>query len=342
MEGWWPVPFVGGAVCVVVLATWLVVQRRLRRHVSAQAARDALKLGVDRTRRSFVERLDEAFAATGGEREDVFVGIEEALIAIDVGGATASTVVDAVRRRVGGVGDRSEVVAALRSELEARLGGPVADVFDVRPWVVLVVGINGVGKTTTVGKLAAMHRAAGREIVCVAADTFRAGAAEQLTVWAERSDASVVRQQAGASPAAVVFDGLTAARARGVDVVLIDTAGRLHTRSNLMEELRKIRRVIEREVPGGPHEVLLVMDATTGQNGIAQARAFVDAVGVTGVVISKLDGTARGGVILGVRSELGIPVRYIGVGEGTTDLRPFEAPAFVSHLFRDESWDRTR
>jgi fused signal recognition particle receptor len=202
--------------------------------------------------------------------------------------------------------------------------------------VILVLGVNGVGKTTTIGKLAALHRAAGRKVLMVAGDTFRAAAGEQLAVWAERTGAELVRQAAGANPAAVAFDGMKAAVARDADVVLVDTAGRLHTRANLMEELRKIERVIAREIPGAPHETLLVLDATTGQNGIAQARTFAEALSVTGVVLTKLDGTARGGVALAVRTEVGVPIRWIGVGEQVDDLRPFDPGEFAGALLEPE------
>jgi fused signal recognition particle receptor len=198
--------------------------------------------------------------------------------------------------------------------------------------VVLVVGVNGSGKTTTIGKLAARFQAEERSVVLAAADTFRAAAIEQLGVWAERTGADIVRHEQGADPSAVVFDGMRAARARGVDVVLVDTAGRLHTRSPLMDELGKVRRTVGREIPGAPHEALLILDATTGQNALSQARAFTEAAGVTGVVVTKLDGTAKGGVVLAVSQELGIPVRWIGVGEGINDLRPFDPEEFVDGL----------
>jgi len=233
--------------------------------------------------------------------------------------------------------DVSVVGPALRDEIATLLGMEVAPEPSAKPWIVLVTGVNGVGKTSTIGKLAALHRAAGRRVLLVAGDTFRAAAGEQLAVWAERSGAELIRQAAGADPSAVVFDGLKAARARGIDVVLIDTAGRLHTRTNLMDELRKVRRVVAREVPSAPHETLLVLDATTGQNAVSQARTFTEAVGVTGVVLTKLDGTARGGVVIAVRHELNLPVRYVGVGEGIDDLRPFDAAEFVEALFEPEA-----
>jgi fused signal recognition particle receptor len=201
--------------------------------------------------------------------------------------------------------------------------------------VVLVTGINGVGKTTTIGKLAALHARAGRKVLLVAADTFRAAAIDQLGIWAERTGADLVRHAQGGAPAAVVFDGMKAANARGIDVVLVDTAGRLHTQDALMGELEKMHRVMAREIPGAPHETLLVLDATTGQNALKQARAFGGAVGLTGVVVTKLDGTARGGMLLAVHRELGTPVHYLGVGEGVDDLRPFDADEFAAALFDD-------
>jgi len=202
-----------------------------------------------------------------------------------------------------------------------------------RPYVVLVVGVNGAGKTTTVGKLAGLYHAAGKKVLVGAADTFRAAANEQLDIWSQRAGVEIVRQKSGADPAAVAYDTLNAAIAREADVVVIDTAGRLHTRVNLMEELKKIRRVLEKRMPGCPHEVLLVLDATTGQNGLQQARRFGEAVGVTGLVLTKLDGTAKGGIVLAIRDELRLPVRFVGVGEALDDLQPFDARLFVEALF---------
>jgi fused signal recognition particle receptor len=201
-----------------------------------------------------------------------------------------------------------------------------------RPWVVLLVGVNGVGKTTTIAKLAYQDRRRGLSPLLVAADTFRAAATEQLEIWGERVGAPVIKQKSGADPAAVVFDGLSAARARGADLVYIDTAGRLHTKVNLMEELKKIHRTAAKKMPGAPHEVLLVLDATTGQNALSQARLFHEAVEVTGIILTKMDGTAKGGVALAVAHETGIPLRYLGVGEAMDDLRPFEAEAFVEAI----------
>jgi len=291
-------------------------------------ARD-LRSALVATGRRFRERLDAALGRTDDQR---FEALEEALLGADVGARTTRLLLERVRTQGGGDDDPEALRRTLRSELLRMLDRPNASEVRATPWVILVTGVNGVGKTTTIGKLAALHTAQGRRVLMVAADTFRAAAIEQLAVWAQRTGADIVRHEQGADPSAVVFDGLRAARARGAQIVLVDTAGRLHTRTPLMDELGKVRRTVEREVPGGPHEVLLVLDATTGQNALSQARAFTEAAGVTGVVVTKLDGTAKGGVVLAVNQELGIPVRYVGVGEGVDDLRPFEPEAFVSGL----------
>src|SRR5262249_9911136 len=251
----------------------------------------------------------------------------------DVGVAPPPTLPAALRQRVAIDAPAAAVRSALEQEMRAAVSSPPPPEPSAKPWVILVTGVNGGGKTTTIGKLAALQRQAGRQGLVVAADTFRAAAIEQLGTWAERAGADFVRHGPGADPSAVVFDGLKAATARGMDVVLIDTAGRLHTRTPLMEELRKVGRVISREVPGAPHEPLLVVDATTGQNALSQARVFKDAVPLTGVVLTKLDGTARGGVLVGIRQELGVPVRYVGVGEAVDDLRVFDAGEFVPARF---------
>jgi len=210
---------------------------------------------------------------------------------------------------------------------------PKLALFSVKPWVILFLGVNGVGKTTTIGKLAAQFHRAGKKTLLVAGDTFRAAAVEQLDIWGQRVGVEVIKHRAGADPSAVVFDGIQAAKSRGVDVLLIDTAGRLHTKVHLIEELKKIRRVIAREQANAPHETLLVLDATTGQNGLQQARVFKEATDITGIVLTKLDGTAKGGVIVGIQEELGVPVKYIGVGEDIEDLQPFDAKKFVQALF---------
>jgi fused signal recognition particle receptor len=279
----------------------------------------------------------------GADDDAAWEELEEALIGADVGVATTTELVERLRTRA-----RAERAAGaeLRALLRAELLDAVAsadrslalDLLEEhqRPGIVLVVGVNGTGKTTTVGKLALALAEEGKQAVLVAADTFRAAATEQLVIWGERVGAQVVRHQQGADPAAVAFDGLASARARGADVVLVDTAGRLHTKANLMEELRKLRRVLERE-GGHISEVLLVLDATTGQNGLAQAREFTGAVGVTGVVLTKLDGTARGGIVVAVQRDLGIPVKLVGLGEGAHDLAPFDPEAFVDALLAEDA-----
>jgi len=329
------------AVALVVLALALVLALRRRsrppRTVVAAAppptATDRLRRGLVATRERLLGQLDAVLARGPDDADRVYPELEEALVAADVGVRTAGELVARVRGRVGRGGDAGGIRAAVRDEVAAILGADSPPAPTARPWVVLVLGVNGVGKTTTIGKLAALHAAAGRRVLMVAGDTFRAAAIDQLGIWAERTGAELVRQGPGANPAAVAFDGMKAAIARGVDVVLVDTAGRLHTRANLMEELRKMQRVVAREVAGAPHETLLVLDATTGQNAIAQARTFTDAIGVTGIVLTKLDGTARGGVVIAIRKETGLPIRYVGVGEAVDDLRPFDAGQFTAALF---------
>jgi fused signal recognition particle receptor len=303
-------------------------------------------------RRRFRERLGRSRAALsrglsgllarGPDDDEAWEELEEALLAADVGVATATELVERLRARARA--DRATGPALrelLRAELLEAVGSAdrslALDLLtdDQRPGIVLVVGVNGTGKTTTVGKLALALAEEGKQPVLAAADTFRAAATEQLVIWGDRVGAPVVRHQQGADPAAVAFDGLASARARGADVLLVDTAGRLHTKRNLMEELRKLRRVLERE-GGQVREVLLVLDATTGQNGLAQARQFTDAVGVTGVVLTKLDGTAKGGIVIAVQRDLGIPVKLVGLGEGPHDLAPFDPDAFVDALLSDD------
>jgi fused signal recognition particle receptor len=252
----------------------------------------------------------------------------------DIGAATAAALVDEVRRKGDRISDADSLKKALKAEIRSLLQSPPAPAPPpVKPRVIMVVGVNGVGKTTTIGKLAARTRQEGRQVLVAAADTFRAAAIEQLAVWTRRAGVELVRHQPNADPAAVAFDGVAAAMARGIDVVFIDTAGRLHTNVNLMEELKKIRRTIAKQLPGAPHEVLLVMDATTGQNGLNQARLFHEALGVTGIALTKLDGTAKGGIVVSICQGLGLPLRYVGVGEQIQDLQPFDPAAFAEALF---------
>ncbi|HET7727705.1 MAG TPA: signal recognition particle-docking protein FtsY [Candidatus Limnocylindrales bacterium] len=294
--------------------------------------RAALEAGLEKSRTGFAARLREAFAGGGDE---LWEDVEETLIAGDVGAALAIDLVERARKRR----DPGGPEAAVRAELAALLAPrDVADwapapAIAGGPAVVLVVGVNGTGKTTTIGKLAARYRADGRRVVVAAADTFRAAAIDQLRIWAERASVDVVAHAPGADPGAVVFDALDAAIARNADVLIADTAGRLHTKVNLMDELTKIRRIIDKRLPGAAPETLFVLDATTGQNGLAQARAFHEAVGLTGIVLTKLDSTAKGGIVFAIEHELDVPVRFVGVGERTEDLLPFDPDGFVAALF---------
>lgn len=298
--------------------------------------------GLAKTSQQFVQRFNEAVnRAAEPERKgrpidvDTMEALEEALIAADIGLAATERIVEAVRRKsTGGEGLRELVKREIRdildaTEQEVRNGH--------RPHVVLVVGVNGTGKTTTVGKLARIFKDRGQQPLICAADTFRAAAVEQLEIWARRAEVDIIRARPGADPAAVVFDAIASGKAKQRDVVLVDTAGRLHTRVNLMAELEKIRRVAAREVDGAPHEVLLVLDATVGQNGLAQAREFTQTAGVTGIVLTKLDGTAKGGVAVAIANDLKLPIRYVGVGESIDDLVPFSAEEYVDALF-EEKW----
>jgi fused signal recognition particle receptor len=337
MESPWSVALVVLALVLAALVGYGLVRRRRTvdgpaQPSSAPGALAALERALEKTRDRLGARLDAAFGRAAAGMDVLLSELEEVLVSADVGARVSSELIQGLRARVAGGADAAALREALRAEVETILDGPPAPTPRAQPWIILVAGVNGVGKTTTIGRLAAMHRAAGRRVLLVAADTFRAAAAEQLAVWAERTGSELVRQAPGADPSAVVFDGMKSALARGVDVVLVDTAGRLHTRTNLMEELRKIRRIIAREIADAPHETLLVVDATTGQNAVAQARVFTEALGVTGLVLTKLDGTARGGVAIAVRRELAAPISWIGVGEGVDDLRPFDARQFATAL----------
>ena len=267
--------------------------------------------------------------------EELFEELEEILIMGDVGAPTAGRICDELRRKVKerGVTDPEAVRGLLYETVAEMLRGGQELRLTTKPSVILVIGVNGVGKTTTIGKLAARFRAEGKKVVLGAADTFRAAAIEQLEIWAERAGADIVKHTQGADPAAVVFDSIAAAKARGADVVICDTAGRLHNKKNLMDELAKISRIIDRELPDADKEVLLVLDATTGQNAVNQAREFKNAAGITGIVLTKLDGTARGGVVLAIREDLDVPVKFIGVGEGVDDLQPFDPDDFARGIF---------
>lgn len=300
-----------------------------------------VRRGLFMTHTEILEKLGTAVKKGLGFDETVLESLEEALLEADVGAETAAALSEAVRRRSGSAAraDLPELKAILVEEIERMLAagprpGPAAD---VPLEVVFLVGVNGAGKTTTTAKLAARDVALGRPVLLTAADTFRAGAIEQLEIWAKRLGVPVVRHREGADPSAVLFDAMAAAKARGAKKLFVDTAGRLHTKKNLMEELAKMRRIAGREVPGAPHQVLLVLDATTGMNGLAQARRFVEAAGATGVVLTKLDGSARGGIVLAIYRELGLPVLFVGVGEGVDDLVPFDPAQYARALLGDES-----
>jgi fused signal recognition particle receptor len=291
-----------------------------------------LKDGLGKTRQALATQIEDLFAKPPDEA--LYESLEESLLQSDVGIAMSEEIVDQMRQRVAaGAWRPDDLRSAFREILLARLGEPGDLRLEPLPAVVLVIGVNGSGKTTTIGKLASRLAGEGRRVLIAAGDTFRAAAIEQLEIWAGRAGVDVVRHQEGSDPAAVVFDAVQAARGRRADVLIVDTAGRLHTKVNLMEELRKVRRVIDREFPEATVESLLVLDANTGQNGLQQARQFKDAVQVTGIALTKLDSTAKGGVLLSVGRELGLPVKLIGVGERVEDLQPFDPVAFVDALF---------
>jgi len=304
---------------------------------------DRIKQSLTRTKEQFVDRFDEVVNRADEPQQrsrpvdlETLEALEEALISADIGVAAADQIVQAVKaKRSGGQSLRRLVTEEIRGILRAT-EQPIAA--GHTPHVVMIVGVNGTGKTTTVGKLARLIKDSGRVPMICAADTFRAAAVEQLAIWATRAGVDMVRARTGADPAAVVFDALAAAKARGRDVVLVDTAGRLHTRVNLMSELDKIRRVASREVEGAPHEVLLVLDATVGQNGLAQAREFMSVAGVNGIILTKLDGTAKGGIAVAIAHDLKLPIRYVGVGEAIDDLIPFSADEYVDALFEEKSF----
>ncbi|WP_411677751.1 signal recognition particle-docking protein FtsY [Caproicibacter sp.] len=291
--------------------------------------------GLKKTRESMSASVSAMLNSFTKIDESLFEELEELLIMGDVGVETAGRVCEELRRKVKeqGVKDPNDVYDLLRTIVADMLRGGDELKIGTKPSVILVIGVNGVGKTTTIGKLAALLESQGKKVILGAADTFRAAAIEQLEVWAQRSGAELVKQTQGSDPASVVFDSIAAAKARGADVVICDTAGRLHNKKNLMEELSKINRVIQREAPDADHEVLLVLDAATGQNAVNQAREFQSAAEITGIVLTKLDGTPKGGVVLSIREELGLPVKFIGVGEQVDDLQTFDADQFARALF---------
>jgi len=299
---------------------------------------ERLKESVGKTRSQLAEQVETLLT---GERQidpSVLKELETALLGADLGVRTTREILDAVRDGVErkSLNDGAQLKDELQKRLLAILNAPPSGRNGrsaAAPHVIFIVGVNGTGKTTTIGKLANRLRKDGRSVLLCAADTFRAAAVEQLAVWAERNGVEIIRQKSGADPAAVVFDSMAAAKARNADVVLVDTAGRLHTKSNLMQELEKMKRTASKVIPGAPHDIFLVMDATTGQNGLAQAREFTSHVGVTGIVLTKLDGTAKGGIVVAIARELNLPIRFVGTGEKIDDLVPFDAQTFVNSLF---------
>lgn len=297
---------------------------------------DKIFSGLTKTRTN-MEELEELFQGYAPDDEDFYDELEELLVLSDVGAVNAQAVVKAMRKLTWerrfrkGFEAREGLIEILSKMLS--VGEPGLKL-DTKPSVILMVGVNGVGKTTTIGKLAKQLSEQGKKVLLCAGDTFRAAAAEQLSIWAERSSAEIVRHEEGSDPAAVVYDAICAAKARGSDVIIIDTAGRLHNKQNLMNELNKISRIITRELPDADVETLMVLDATTGQNGLIQAKQFLETAGLTGIVLTKLDGTAKGGIVFAIANELKLPVKYVGVGEGVDDLIPFEAEDFVKALFK--------
>ena len=298
---------------------------------------DKIKEGLAKTKKNISAQLNSMFAAFTGANEEFFEELEETLIMADIGVETSTEAVEKLREITKKEGYRNgediknalvDILTEMMPESDAELH------LTTKPSIILVIGVNGVGKTTTIGKLALKFKGEGKKVLLCAGDTFRAAAAEQLTIHAQRAGVDIVKHEEGSDPAAVVFDGIAAAKARGADIIIVDTAGRLHNKSNLMNELNKISRVIDRELPDTDRETLLVLDATTGQNGLIQAKQFKESAGITGIVLTKLDGTAKGGIVIAIARELGIPVKYIGVGEKQEDLLPFDGHDFVEALLR--------
>ncbi|MBR2465612.1 MAG: signal recognition particle-docking protein FtsY [Clostridia bacterium] len=300
---------------------------------------DKLKNGLFKTKSAIVGKIDSIFKHFTSVDEDLFDELEELLISADVGVSTTEEVLDELRETVkeNKIKEPEEVKTELFAILRRLIGEHEPLRLDTKPSVILVIGVNGVGKTTSIGKMSAELKSQGKKVVVAAADTFRAAAAEQLSVWCDRAGVDIVKQAAGADPASVVFDAIGAVKSRKADVLIIDTAGRLHNKKNLMDELAKIDRVIGRELPEASKETLLVLDATTGQNAVMQAKEFKEASKITGLVLTKLDGTAKGGIILSIKKELGIPVKFIGVGEQIDDMKPFDAEEFAKALFEKEA-----
>ena len=296
---------------------------------------DKLKAGLQKTKKALFAPIDQMLKAFTKVDEDLLEELEEMLICADVGAGATDEIIEKLRQDIKEekIKDADEVRAFLKNTLKEMIGEGQPLKLDTKPSVILVIGVNGAGKTTSIGKISNKLRADGKKVVVAAADTFRAAAIDQLAVWCERSGVDLVKQSEGSDPAAVVFDAISYAKSKGADVLIVDTAGRLHNKKNLMNELEKINRVITRELPDASRENLLVLDATTGQNAVLQAKEFKNAAEITGLVLNKLDGTAKGGIVLSIKRELGIPVKFIGVGEKIDDMQPFSAEEFISALF---------
>jgi fused signal recognition particle receptor len=294
-----------------------------------------LKKGLTKTRRLLSTDVEDLFTKNRKIDDELLEELEEILITSDIGVQTTMDLIQAISKKSAKVSNTDQLKEILKENILEALSGsiPASDEIYSKPYVIMVIGVNGVGKTTTIGKLAAKFVTSGKKVLIAAADTFRAAAIEQLTIWAQRAGVEIVKHKEMADPAAVAYDGIEAAIARGMDIVLVDTAGRLHTRKNLMEELKKIKRTLAKKIPDAPHEILLILDATTGQNALSQAKMFHDALGVTGIALAKLDGTAKGGIVVNICSTLDIPLKYIGIGEKLEDLQAFDPVRFVDALF---------
>ena len=301
---------------------------------------DKLKTGLEKTRHGFTEKIEQLVTGYAKIDDEFFDDLEAILLSADVGVQTTAQLLKNIKQGIKNkeIQSPEQLKPFLQAQISAILSEGVATgkLPEKRPLVLMVVGVNGVGKTTTIGKLGHYYKEQGYKVMLAAADTFRAAAIDQLEIWGSRIGAEVIKHSEGSDPAAVAFDAVQAAKARKADVLIIDTAGRMHTKSNLMEELKKIRRIIAREIPEAPHETILVLDATTGQNAISQAKLFGETAQISSVALTKLDGTAKGGVVIGIKAELGVPVTWIGVGEGINDLRPFDAQEFTTALFADK------
>lgn len=294
-----------------------------------------LKHGLSKTRQLLTTDIDELFTGKQKVDDDLLEELEELLITSDIGVQIAMDLIQNISKKSAAISDAAQLKEALKTKILSLLDPktPSSETLLAKPHVIMVIGVNGVGKTTTIGKLAARFMGSGQKVLIAASDTFRAAAVEQLDIWAQRAGVDIVKHKDKADPAAVAYDGIEAAVARGADIVLVDTAGRLHTRVNLMEELKKIKRTIAKKLPDAPHEILLILDATTGQNALSQAQMFNDALGVTGIALTKLDGTAKGGIVVSICSSLEIPLKYVGIGEKIEDLQEFDAASFVDALF---------